>query len=47
MWVVSVMLLVRKEMLLPEEWVIAAGWSSLLLVAAVVGFCYRCPAAKG
>ena len=36
-----------KETLLLGERVIAARWSSLLLVAAVVGFYCRCLAAEG
>ncbi|KAJ6975867.1 hypothetical protein NC653_031635 [Populus alba x Populus x berolinensis] len=45
--VVSVMLLAGKETLLLGEQVVAAGWSSLLLVTAMVDFCCRCLAVGG
>jgi hypothetical protein len=44
---VSVILLAGKETLLLGERVIVARWSSLLLVAAVVGFCCRRLAIEG
>ncbi|KAJ6884945.1 hypothetical protein NC652_031826 [Populus alba x Populus x berolinensis] len=41
------MLLAWKETLLFGERAVVAGWSSLLLVTVVVGFCCHCLAAKG